>query len=83
MDFEKIGKLIKEERKKRNLTQEELAIKAGVTRQTISKMERGKVPLVTLFSFFKVLDALGLEMEVKPKKKRDPKRLWTPEELLE
>jgi len=30
-----------------------------------------------------VLDALGLEMEVKPKKKRDPKRLWTPEEFLE
>jgi len=30
-----------------------------------------------------VLDALGLEIEVKIKKKGDPKRLWTPEELLE
>ena len=75
MDFEKIGKLIREERKRRRLTQEELARKAGVTRQTISKMERGKVPLVTLISFFKVLDFLGFELEVKPKKKRDPKRL--------
>ena len=83
MNFEKIGKLIREERKKKGLTQAELAERVGITRQTLSKMERGKVALVTVASFLKVLDCLGLELEVKHRKKRDPRKLWTPEELLE
>jgi transcriptional regulator with XRE-family HTH domain len=83
MNFEKIGKLIKEERKRRRLTQAELARIAGITRQTLSKMERGKVALVTVASLLKVLDCLGLELEVRPGKKRDPRKLWTPEELLD
>ncbi len=83
MNFEKIGKLIREERKKRGLTQAELAERAGITRQTLSKVERGKVALVTVASFLKLLDSLGLELEVKYKKEREPKKLWTPEELLE
>lgn len=83
MNFEKIAKLIKEERKKRKLTQTELARKAGITRQTLSRMESGRIPLVSLISFFKVLDYLELELEVKSRKKKNPRELWTPEELLE
>lgn len=37
-----IGKIIKEERTKRNLTQEQLAQEFFVTRQLISKWENGK-----------------------------------------
>ena len=42
MDQEKIGKFIKEIRKKNNLTQKDLADKYNVTYQAVSKWENGK-----------------------------------------
>lgn len=42
MDQEKFGKLIKDIRKKNNLTQKQLADKYGVTFQAVSKWENGK-----------------------------------------
>ena len=42
MNQEKIGNLIKEIRKKNNLTQAEFAERYGVTYQTVSKWENGK-----------------------------------------
>jgi len=49
MDQEKIGKLIKEIRKRNNLTQKQLADKYGVTYQAVSKWENGKnIPDVSL-----------------------------------
>lgn len=41
MNQEKIGNFIKEKRKEKNLTQEELAAKLGVSNRTISKWENG------------------------------------------
>jgi len=41
MDIVKIGKYIAENRKKKNLTQEQLAEKLGVTSKTISRWENG------------------------------------------
>ena len=41
MDQEKIGKFIAELRKEKNLTQEELATKLGITKNAVSKWERG------------------------------------------
>ena len=49
MDPEKVGKFIKELRKKNNLTQSELADKYGVTYQAVSKWERGiNLPEISL-----------------------------------
>lgn len=49
MDQEKIGRLIKEIRKRNNLTQKQLADKYGVTYQAVSKWENGKnIPDVSL-----------------------------------
>ena len=42
MDTIKIGKFIQEQRKLKNLTQLQLAIKIGVSEKTISKWECGK-----------------------------------------
>ncbi len=42
MDQVKIGKFIANQRKKQNLTQEELAIKLGITAKAISKWENGR-----------------------------------------
>lgn len=51
MNQEKIGKFIKECRKKKNLTQEELASTLNVTDKAISKWENGRcLPDVSLFT---------------------------------
>lgn len=41
MNQEKIGKFISENRKKKHLTQEQLAEKLGVSKNAVSKWERG------------------------------------------
>ena len=41
MNQEKIGKFIAESRKEKKLTQEELAEKLGITKNAVSKWERG------------------------------------------
>jgi len=49
MDQEKIGRYIREIRKKNNLTQNDLAEKLGVTYQAVSKWENGKnIPDISL-----------------------------------
>ena len=53
-----IGKAIKEERLKQNLTQEELGAKIGVKKSQISKLESGKC-IITLPTMSRVFKALG------------------------
>lgn len=54
-----IGKFIKRKRIDRNLTQDEVADKAAVSRSTLSLMERGKnTALINLLKVLRVLDAL-------------------------
>ena len=68
MQFYEIGTKIKEYRKSNNLTQEELAKNVNLTRQTLSKLETGEIPKVSLATFIKILDALDLELEIVEKK---------------
>lgn len=50
MNQEKIGKFISERRKEKNITQEQLANKLGVTSKSISRWENGKtMPDISLF----------------------------------
>ena len=50
MNQEKIGKFIAERRKEKNITQEHLANKLGVTNKSISRWENGKtMPDISLF----------------------------------
>jgi len=50
MNQEKIGMFIAQERKNKNLTQEQLANKLGVTSKSISRWENGKtMPDISLF----------------------------------
>lgn len=46
-------------RKEQKLTQEQLAILAGVSKPTVNSFEQGKTSL-TIGSAFKILDVLGL-----------------------
>ena len=53
---------IKEYRKGRNLTQDDLAKEVGVTRQTIISLENGKY-VASLFLAFKLAQYFGVNIE--------------------
>lgn len=54
-----IGNFIKQRRIKSDLTQNELADKAAISRSTLSLIERGEnIALVTLIKILRILDAL-------------------------
>lgn len=50
---------IKEARKARNMTQDELAKKSGISRATISGLETGTIKTTTTSTLIKLADALG------------------------
>lgn len=60
--LENIGLMIRNERLRKGLTQEELGERVGVGKAQISKIERGKG--LTIKTVTKVLDALGMPASV-------------------
>ena len=62
MSLKELGALIKDERIKRGWSQSELADIAGMTYQTIIRIEKGRH--TTLESLFAVLDALKLRVTI-------------------
>ena len=62
MNLDNIGKFIKEMRKNKNLTQEELAEKLGVNNRTVSRWENGKnMPDISLYK--PLCEVLGISIE--------------------
>ena len=61
--IDNIGALIRSERTRRGMTQEELGKKVGVGKAQISKIESGRG--LTIRTVTKVLDALGLSASVR------------------
>jgi len=57
------GELIKETRKEKNLTQQELADLVGKERAYIAKIERGKTDL-QISNFIQIISALGLTLKI-------------------
>lgn len=76
--IQKLGRSIAIARKRRHLTQAELATKAGLTRRLLSCIERG-APTSGIQSYFAALWALGLEREfvnlASPDRDEEGKRL--------
>ena len=68
MEFYEIGEKIKELRKEKKLTQEKLAKSAGISRQTLSKLENGQIDKLSLQLFTRVIDELDYELEIIQKK---------------
>ena len=68
MEFYKIGEKIKELRKDKKMTQGKLAAKAGITRQTLAKLEKGNINKVSLQVFVKLLDTFDYELSITEKK---------------
>lgn len=57
------GELIKEKRKEKHLTQEELAQQIGKNRAYIARIEQGKTDL-QLSNFTQIINALGLSLQI-------------------
>lgn len=57
------GELIKETRKEKHLTQQELADKIGKERAYIAKIEQGKTDL-QISNFIQIINALGLSLQL-------------------
>jgi transcriptional regulator with XRE-family HTH domain len=60
-----IGKRIREERKKRKMTQAHLANLLGMSRATISQIENGVVQDIGIRKLFRILEILDLELRVR------------------
>ncbi len=64
--IEKIGSVIRRERTRRGMTQEDLGAMVGVGKARISKIESGKG--LTVATVVRVMDSLGLSASVAPSK---------------
>lgn len=61
-----IGEHIRSERKRRKMTQAELASLLGMSRSTISQIESGTVQEVGVRKLIRILEVLGLELRIRP-----------------
>ena len=69
MKLFEIGAQIKKLRKGAGMTQAELAQKAGISRVTLGKCERGQMGAVSIRTLDIILNSLGYEIELKEKVK--------------
>jgi len=70
MRLSDIGPVLKEARKRAGLSQQELAEPLGMSRATISALESVRCHEIGFNKLSAVLDALGLEFTVTPRRKR-------------
>lgn len=62
MNFTRLSEAIRAERAKQELSQFQLAIRSGVTTNTIANLENGKTPKASLDVMVRVFTALGLKL---------------------
>jgi transcriptional regulator with XRE-family HTH domain len=67
MELGELGLLIAAARKRRNLSQSELAQAAGLARQTISGLERGDLGDLGVRKLSRVLELLDLTLTLRPR----------------
>ena len=61
-----IGKQIRQERKKRKVSQLDLSKALGMSRTTIGQIESGTVQEIGVRKLIRVLEFLGLELRIRP-----------------
>lgn len=65
MDIRELGAQVAQARRSRGLTQSELATAAGLSRHTVSSLERGDLGDLGLRKVLRLLDALELTLVVR------------------
>ena len=66
MNLLELGKTIKRLRKEQNMTQEDLAKKANISRATLSKLENGYIANISIVTLNDILNHLNYELDIKP-----------------
>jgi transcriptional regulator with XRE-family HTH domain len=61
-----IGKQIRKARRDRKITQADLAKALGMSRTTIGQIENGSVQEIGVRKLIRILEFLGLELQVRP-----------------
>jgi len=61
-----LGNKVKELRKEKGITQEELAKQTKISRATLSKLENGNIAQVSIVTLSAILNRLGYELDIKP-----------------
>lgn len=62
MNFTRLSEAIRSERTKQELSQFQLAVRSGVTTNTVANLENGKTPNASLDVVVRVFNALGLKL---------------------
>jgi len=75
IDYRNLSEIIFFNRRKKKISQAELAKSANVSRNYISAIERGNIKNVSIGVFFSICMALGLVVEVH-KEKNAPVLVW-------
>jgi HTH-type transcriptional regulator / antitoxin HipB len=70
MSLQNFGAQLCEARRKRHLSQADLAAKLGMSRATISGIERGTVAEIGIRKFMALCSALDLELTLAPRRGR-------------
>jgi len=60
-----LGKTIRDLRKQRGLSQENLAYQADISRATLSKLENGYIANISIVTVNQILSLLGYEIDIK------------------
>ena len=66
MNLLDLGNNIKKLRKEKNITQENLAKMANISRATLSKLENGNIAQVSIVTLNDILNHIGYELDIKP-----------------
>jgi len=67
MELEELGRQIASVRRERRISQDELAHACGLSRQTISGLERGELTDLGLRKLERLLEALDLDLAIRPR----------------
>ena len=66
MILSEIGNKIKSLRKEKRISQEALAKRVGISRNTLSKLENGYIANISIVTLDRVLNVLGYQLDIKP-----------------
>jgi transcriptional regulator with XRE-family HTH domain len=66
MILSELGSKVKELRKEKKISQENLAKIVGISRNTLSKLENGYIANISIVTLDRVLNALNYELDIKP-----------------
>ena len=70
MNLSEIGALLRRARREQRRTQAELARELGMSRATLSALERGRCPEIGVRRLTALLEAVGLDLYAAPRKTR-------------